>query len=264
MKKRFVTKTIERLGKKAKSKRGSTLVELIATVAILSIVATLSLQAMFMAAEEYRRAKNISEAQRSISLLQKNLNSYVRNATQIEFLEAAPGDTVEQTIANFINSRNAPSSTKPLKDHETVDTDKYNSYFLCRSGTFSYTLYRYSKYDANYKAIFTVENIKEINFFFKSLESTRDAGANLQYMLDYTITSPTNKEIIEKAVVSEDIANGDYSISSGVILNRMYGSFSSGGTVKMRMSEGYLPGGTTDNSKSNVLFIETVPKIANE
>ena len=44
--------TIRRIGKKAKSKRGATLVELIATVAILAIVSSLSFQAIFIASEQ--------------------------------------------------------------------------------------------------------------------------------------------------------------------------------------------------------------------
>ena len=69
--------TIRRIGKKAKSKRGATLVELIATVAILAIVSSLSFQAIFIASEEYQRATKISECQRSVSLMQRNLDKYI-------------------------------------------------------------------------------------------------------------------------------------------------------------------------------------------
>ena len=80
------TKAIKRLSKNIRSKRGATLVELIATVAILSIVASLSLQAIIVAAEESQRVKIISESQRAISLIEKQINTYARNATRIDMV----------------------------------------------------------------------------------------------------------------------------------------------------------------------------------
>ena len=65
------TDYIKRIGRKFRSKRGTTLIEMLATLAILAIIAVMSLQVVVTAMEDYQCVRNISESQRSISLMQE-------------------------------------------------------------------------------------------------------------------------------------------------------------------------------------------------
>lgn len=265
----FKTDAIRRLGKKAKSKRGTTLIEMIATLAILTIVATLSLEAMFMAYSEQRRVDNISKSQRSISLMQENLNKYLKTAVDIELCDDydLTEPTIEDAIIKFTNDKN--SSSDPLQDYDNPpisgSADNYNDYIFYRSGTFSYTLAKYYRYHGSesnvFIPIFTVNNIKELKFSFKKLISS---GSAEQYIMDYAITSPTNDEFAEGKALekAEYIQSGEYSIVTGTILNNIFGSGVSTAVSTMRMSEGLISDGTNDGSDRHFVFIRTTPKVA--
>lgn len=278
----FRTDAIKRLGKKAKSKRGATLIEMVATVAILSIVATLSLEAMFIASSEQRRVTNLSEAQRSISLMQENLNKYLKTAVYVELCSGYAGEaTVEDAIQKFTNDKNSPSSSDPLQDNDTPDlsgaVDDYNDYIFYRSGTFSYTLAKYYRYHGGYSnvfvPIFTVDNIKELKFSVKSLGSLNITPGNQQYIMDYAITSPTHIEFRDgKAVDTDDpntpeddilknIQKGEYSIATGTILNNIYGTSITTAVSSLRISEGLASDGSNDGSDKHFVFIRTTPKV---
>ncbi len=264
----FKTDAIRRLGKKAKSKRGATLVEMVATLAILTIVATLSLEAMFIARSEQSRITNISESQRSISLMQENLNKYLKTAVDIELCDGyASASTIDDAIIQYTSDRN--SGSDPLQDYDNPpisgSADNYNDYIFYRSGTFSYTLAKYYRYHgANsnvFVPIFTVDNIKELKFSFKKLISS---GSAEQYMMDYAITSPTNDEFTEGSAIAnaDNIQKGEYSIATGTILNNIYGSGVSTAVSSMRISEGLISDGSNDGSDKHFLFIRTTPKVA--
>lgn len=275
MRKFFRTDAIKRFGKKAKSKRGATLIEMVATVAILSIVATLSFEAMFIAADEQRRINNLSESQRSISLMQENLNKYLKTAVTIELCNSyASEPTIDDALQQFANDKNSsPVATEHLQDHDnpppTGAVDDYNDYVFYRSGTFKYTLAKYHRYHGGvsnvFVPIFTVENIKESKFSLKPLHSVN--GTNKQYIMDYAITSPTHDEFIEgKAIddparILENIQKGEYSIASGTILNNIYGSMAIA-TSSLRISEGLESDGGNDGSDKHFVFIRTTPKVA--
>ncbi|MEE0858592.1 MAG: type II secretion system protein [Acutalibacteraceae bacterium] len=255
MKRPFKTDALKRLGRKAKSKRGTTLIEMVATVAILSIVALLSLQAVFIANEEYRRVHNISEAQRSISLMQENLNKYLKTATDIRLIPDTSGaSTVEQAINDYTYTRNTnPDTSQALQDAENDSTDNYNDYIMYRSGTFSYTLSKYTESATGNKfvPIFTVENIKQVNFSLRGLTATNHATANGSYILDYTMISPTNKEMINNAADSASINEGEYSIISGTILNNIT---SASGITALTIDE-------SATSNKNLIYFRTTQKI---
>ncbi len=288
------TDYIKRISRKIKSKKGTTLVEMIATVAILSIVASLSLQALVMAREENRRVDNVSVAQRSISLLQENFNKYLRNAIKIEMIDTditySGCNTVEDALREFVMSRTDVSTPEEdrLADAEaTTDPDEYNDYFLYRSGTFSYTLAKFRKSytaaDGTIKTnaivpIFEVSNIKEIQFSLKALEGTK-IGTDTYYVLDYVATAPTNEELVMTksksdegfipgnwtsnsefiSVMQNNLDKSLYSINSGTILNNMYGSGGSG-TASLKISEGLKDETTFDTTFKNFVFIRTLPK----
>ncbi len=285
------TDYIRRLGKKCRSKRGTTLVELIATVAILSIVATFSLQAIMIAHEENTRVNNISLSQRSISLMQENFNVYVKNAVEVELVKVTQPigtvGTVQAAINNFINERTAATPPDNFRDFDTDPSDEYNDYILYRSGVFQYTLAKYNKATMSFQGIFTVDDIKEINFSFKVITGSLN-GSKKDYALDYVISSPVGRESVFVKTNSDDVKSkwntpwvyesefqeaivnnlteGDYSVVTGTVLNNMYGDTST--ASDLRISEGYTEAGgvgggvsSNDGSYRNFVFIRILPKV---
>ncbi len=285
------TDYIRRLGKKFRSKRGTSLVELIATVAILGIVATFSFQAIIIANDENTRVNNISVSQRSISLMQKNFNLYVKNAVEIELVNVTEPistvGTVEVAINKFVDERTAATPPDHFRDFDTDPSDEYNDYILYRSGVFQYTLAKYNKATMKFTSVFSVDDIKEINFSFKVLTGTVN-GSKKDYALDYVISSPTSRESVfvttnsdnvkskwstpwvyeedfQKAIVN-NITEGAYSVITGTVLNNMYGDTST--ASNLRISEGYTETGgvgggvsSNDGSYRNFVFIRILPRV---
>lgn len=289
------TDYIKKIGKKFRSKRGTTLVEMLATLAILAIVAVLSLQVVITAMEDYQCVRNISESQRSISLMQENFSKYLRNAVDIELVDnsASAFPSFANALSQYVNDRNGGAD--PLQDADNVATDEYNDYVLYRCGTFQYALAKYyeayTKPDGStihnfFVPVFTVDNIKEASFSFKSISGTSSpSNPDKQYMLDYVFTSPSNEEFrfikggnanvimpMDGSVTTDtgfieaihnNTTKGDYSIMSGTILNNMYGSGYSTSTTTLRISEGITdPSGSNDGSFKNFIFIRTTPRVA--
>lgn len=235
MNKLLKTEAMKRLTKRVKSKRGTTLIELIATVAILSIIASLSFEAMFMAAEEFRRVRAISESERSISLFQDNLNLYAKNAIDIEFVDNSAddtflsSDTVYTALRKYIDLR---SYTEPLQDAERRTSHKYIDIFIYRSDDFKYTIGKYKLGSNLPETILEVDNIKEVNFALKQLTSSFSNPTKSNYLLDYAVVSPTNFEMTaadKTAVASGDVIDednysnksGSYSVMTGTVLNNI-------------------------------------------
>ena len=289
------TDYIKKIGKKFRSKRGTTLIEMLATLAILAIVAVLSLQVVITAMEDYQCVRNISESQRSISLMQENFSKYLRNAVDIQLVDNSTSTfpSFANALADYVTARNGGAD--PLCDADTVATDEYNDYVLYRCGTFKYALAKYyttyTKPDGTvisnfFVPVFTVDNIKEASFSFRSINGTSSpSNPDKQYMLDYVFTSPTNEEfrfikggnaaaimptdgsVTADANFIEAIANnttkGDYSIMSGTILNNMYGNGYSTSTTTLRICEGITDtSGSNDGSFKNFIFIRTTPRVA--
>lgn len=289
------TDYIKRIGRKFRSKRGTTLIEMLATLAILAIIAVMSLQVVVTAMEDYQCVRNISESQRSISLMQENFSKYLRNAVDIQLVDNSSSTfpTFANTLSDYVTDRN--TGTDPLQDSDTVAADEYNDYVLYRCGTFKYALAKYyTTYTkpngtivSNYFVpVFTVDNIKEASFTFRSINGTGSpTSPDKQYMLDYVFTSPTNEEfrfikggnaaaimptdgsVTADANFIEAIANnttkGDYSIMSGTILNNMYGNGYSTSTTTLRICEGITDtSGSNDGSFKNFIVIRTTPRVA--
>lgn len=276
MNKLFKTEAMKRLKKSIKSKRGTTLVELVATVAILAIVASLSFEAMHMAAEEYRRAETISEAERSISLLQDNLNMYAKNATSIEFVDNS-GESyldIEEAIRTYIYNSSLPGEI-PMQDAENNASDEYIDLFLYRSGDFTYTIGKYVQSEYEPDPIVEISNIKEINFSLKQLTSSFSNGAtDASYLFDYAIVSPTGFEMLysEKYAVSSGEVldsnysneDGSYSVMTGTVLNNIKSNTSVSGSGNFKICEdltGVALGGSYKGDL-NFVVIRTVPREA--
>ncbi len=270
------TNAIKRLSKKIKSKRGATLVELIATVAILSIVASLSLQAIFIAAEQSRRVSDISECQRAVSLMQEQISTYSRNATRIDMVtqNVSSLEDINTAISKYVSDRNAASDH--FHDDEVtgagLTADKDADYILYWSGEgatsdstgFHITLAKFDK-DATgtnkFKTVITVDNIKEVNFLLRGLKSTSKTGESPAYVLDYTLISPTSFEIIDQTVDASGNSDneGSYSVFSGVVLNNIdsYTSPTLGNSFKISRPEEL-----SDGSKDYSFIVLRTVKVA--
>lgn len=274
---------MKRLKRKVKSRRGATLVELIATMTILTIVASLSFEAMFIAAEEYRRVASLSECERSISLLQENLNLYVKNASYIRLVDANTDPkydscaTVDDAMKTYILAAEEETvKYDDMQDAENVDTDQYIYIFLYRSGPFTYKLAKYTEIDelgfGGYKkdisTIITVDNIKEINFNVRQLVSSYGSKS---WLFDYAIMSPTDFEMIyskdgtlaDDSLKTEDYDNnqGAYSVLTGTVINNDVEGTSAG---ELRICEN-LPAAPpsrpdTYDGTRNFVVIRTVPR----
>ena len=271
---------MKNLTRKVKTKRGATLVELIAVIAILSIVAGLSVEAMYMAAEEYRRVRTVSESERSISLMQENIDLYAKNAVDIDFENYDTWDpsvySVEGLLTNYPTVR--ATGSDPLQDAENQPSDKYIDVVLYRSGDFKYTLCKYTNVPgvgASWEEILTVSNIKEINLDMKKLDSSYSdsGGTNATYMLDYAIMSPTGFEMIYSENKNLDVADainsgnyssneGLYSVMSGTVINNIESW--GGATADLRICENVPATSTTSayNGTLNFVVIRTVPREA--
>lgn len=269
------TKAIKRLSKNIRSKRGATLVELIATVAILSIVASLSLQAIIVAAEESQRVKIISESQRAISLIEQQINTYARNATRIDMVTYNVPSTgnINNAITSYVNDRNLDGD--PFHDDEVDESrhtkDDDGDYILYWSGEgatanskgFNVTLAKFDKDEITsnkFKKIIHVDNIKELNFKLRRLQSDNGRTTNHSYVLDYTLISPTGFEIIDQTVDSTGASanSGAYSVFSGVVLNNLRDSLSASGDI-LKISK---PVEESDGSKNYCFIIFRTVKVA--
>lgn len=265
----FKTNAMKHLTKKCKSKRGATLIELIATIAILSIVASLSLEAMAIAGEEFRRVKALSECERSVSLFQENVNLYAKNATSIDLKDnSAEGFTdIYAALTKYRNDNT-------LQDAENDSNDKYIDIFIFRSGEMTYKIVKYDKslpLSYPFKEIVTLDGIKEINWYCGPSASA-SAGSKINYILDYAVISPTDFELLYSSKPGDTFdkneysnKEGAYSVMTGTILNNM----SSGpSTTQLRMSEDTSTFPITANNPfpykgdTNFVVIRTVPRVA--
>lgn len=255
------TDAICRLGKKSKSKRGATLVELIATVAILAIVASLSFQAIFIASEEYRRVTKLSECQRSISLMQENLNRYVKTAVKIELKSYSTATNINQAVNNLKAELIAAGDN--FQDAENNSSDTYVDYILCANvpdpvNEPDILEFRFMKYNGStnvFDTVFSVDNIKEMNFCLRKMNSSAAVTGNSTYLLDYTMTSMTNFEIINRSIDNSLADKSNYSVVSGIILNNIKDLTISSGALTINND-------SATNNKTHFVYIRTTKRNA--
>lgn len=254
------TDAIRRLGKKSKSKRGATLVELIATVAILAIVASLSFQAIFIASEEYRRVTKLSECQRSISLMQENFNRYVKTAVKIELKSYSTATNINQAVNNLKAELIAAGDR--LQDAENNSSDTYVDYILCayvpdpaNPNILGFRLMKFNSGTNDFDNVFSVDNIKEMNFCLRKMNSSAAVTGNSTYLLDYTMTSMTNFEIINRSIDNSLADKSNYSVVSGVILNNIKDLAIPSGILTINND-------SATNNKTHFVYIRTTKRNA--
>lgn len=275
MNKLLKTEAMKRLTKSVRNKRGTTLIEMIATVAILAIIASLSFEAMFMAAEEFRRVESISTAERSIALFQENLNLYTKNATKIEFVDNhdktyGAGTNIDHILQTYIMKRGM-GGLPPLQDAESNPSHEYIDIFVYRSDDFTYKIGKYTIGHDTPVTILELENIKEVNFSLRKLSSSFSNLSKSSYLFDYAVVSPTkfemtysdkfsveSGEVIDKTKYSDK--EGSYSVMTGTVLNNIEDI----PTTTLKISENLNGVASAGNYKGdfNFLVIRTVPREA--
>lgn len=277
----FKSDAMRRLTKKCKSKRGTTLVELIATVAILAIVTSLSLEAMVIAGEEFRRVEALSECERSVSLFQENVNLYAKNATKIDLVDLSndaafgPGSTISDAVRWYWHNRNNdPTNPDPdfkLQDAENDPNDTYIDIFIYRSGEMTYKIVKYDETllptGIPFKEIVTFHNIKEIDWVCRTANSSVDT-----VLLDYAITSPTDFELLYSKKSGDTFdkdkyssKEGAYSVMTGMVINNME-SHTGGNQLRMSEDTSNFSSSVAEEDRYrghlNFVVIRTVPRVA--
>lgn len=186
--KHIFTKKIQRFAvRHSKSKKGSTLIELVATIAILGIVSSISISALHAMANIAKNGEKISVAQRTCALLSDQFLTYSKSATQILKYTEMPDLTIYNDPHNLDGFMDADASP-PAGDK--------NDYFISSDGNGNILFQKFDSATCSLKTITSIDNVKSIVFHVKAL-SIAD-----KRLLEYTITT-----------------TDDYEITSGVVLN---------------------------------------------
>ena len=225
--KRIFTKRIQRFAvRHSKSKKGSTLIELVATIAILGIVSSISLSALYAMANIAKNGEKISVSQRTSALLSEQFLVYGNTATAIETYTSIP------TLIKY-DELNCPDGFMDA-DADPPVGDK-NDYFISADGKGNILFQKFDFSTSSYslKTITTVDKVKSIVFRNKTL------NINNKHLLEYTITT-----------------TDDYEITSGVVLNNS----TSTATITEPASNFTITTDTSDSNYGNVLRIRTTSR----
>ena len=168
MKKKFVSDTLKRLSKQCtKTKKGSTLVELICTIAILAIVSTICLSSLYSLSSIAEKGQNISVAQRSCSLFSEQFAVYAKNSPYIQLYNSMPVD-----FYGYNSAAPSPNITD-LMDADVPTMGDYDE-FLIYEGSQPNTIV-FAKFNGgikpftpnSFEVINKIDNIKSIEFNHK-------------------------------------------------------------------------------------------------
>lgn len=189
-----------------KNKIGSTLIELIAVVCILSIASTVSISGLFAMADIAKRGQDLSLCERTSDMISKQLSIYGNTASDVESYATEP----TMDISSFENTDNGLGSS--------------NDYFIYADPSVNYRLYL-AKFTVDVNDvnktdppifsnprlvnIVSIDNVKSIKFDLKKLHTDKD-----KYILQYTVTT-VGSNVWDK----DTDKRVEYTISSGVVLN---------------------------------------------
>jgi prepilin-type N-terminal cleavage/methylation domain-containing protein len=185
----------------AKSKSGTTLVELVCVVTILGIVSSAGIGGMFGMVKVARAGQNVSVAERSCALLTDQLSIYGNTSYNVKSVENFGGATTSMTAYNPI------SKTGEYYDG-TSDTDEnFVDYFISASPSQKNTilLQKFNHTTPNYPTtVSMIENIESVTFKVTSFNLPSSGATKTKYVLNYDIQTIYN-----------------YSISGAVVLNNV-------------------------------------------
>ena len=185
----------------AKSKAGTTLVELVAVIAILAITSGSCVGAMFAMVDVAKRGQQVSESQRICALLGEQFLLYGNTASFAQSYTSAPSLTAYDPTTNpagFMDANNGRG--------------EYNEFFVSASTTKDCTI-QFQRFDSTLSPygmdnITTIDNIKKIDFTVDEL-ALPDTSKGKKYVLEYTITTSYDYEISGGVVLNNTVSGAD-------------------------------------------------------
>lgn len=195
------TKRIQAFAKKhCKSKHGSTLIELIATVAILGILSTVCLSALYSVSSLFTKVNNTSLSQRTCALVQQNLAMYANSATMCKSYTRSTLPTVRGISSNEMQDCDDPNNTTK------TPVCQYNDYIIRAK---SDGVIEIAKFDATlspngFTTVTKLSDVKEIQFKVVQLSSSDG------FILTYKITTTTDYVIDGGTVLNNYLAGVSY------------------------------------------------------
>lgn len=206
-----------------KNKIGSTLIELIAVVCILSIASTVSISGLFAMANIAKRGQDLSLCERTSDMISKQLSIYGNTSSYVDSYDSKPQlDAYPSSLTGFMDAEITKEETKDGKKVITYPytKDMKNDYFLYADPNTNYriVLARFEASDSDNPTsgdsnkltpIVSIDNVKSITFNLKKLSTTET-----KYILQYTVTT-VGSNVWDK----DTDKRVEYTISSGVVLN---------------------------------------------
>ena len=187
----------------AKSKAGSTLIELIAVIAILAITSSSCLSAMFAMVDVAKRGQQISESQRICALLGEQFSLYGNTAKEMQNYNSTTFPGYHAYPSGFMDATNGYGD--------------YVDYFVSASSTQDSTIV-FSRFDTTNpsgygeKSITTIDGVKEISFEVSSFECYDAPGS----------TPGATPSTVDKFILRYTITTiYDYTITGGVVMNNV-------------------------------------------
>lgn len=207
---KILNKLKKHLSKRSvKNKIGSTLIELIAVVCILSIASTVSISGLFAMADIAKRGQDLSLCERTSDMISKQLSIYGNTSNYVDSYDSKP------TLKAYDKSER-PNGFMDVDNRIGNKSD----YFLYADPNTNYRIVL-ARFDASDSAthtgggsnkltpIVSIDNVKSIKFDLKKLHTDKD-----KYILQYTVTT-VGSNIWDK----DTDKRVEYTISSGVVLN---------------------------------------------
>lgn len=196
-----IIKKIRKRSRCARSKKGSTLVELVAVIAILAIISSSCLSGMFAMTKVAAHGNMVSQSQRTCSVLNQQLSVYANTATALEGYTSMPTFTKydSSNTGGFMNAKMGCGDKVDMfiyADSTRDNTIVFAAFDPTSTGVGGY----------NVKKITTIENVKQVDFKLKKLNLT--SGGN-KYLLEFTITT----------IYGTQLKPYNYRIDSGIVLN---------------------------------------------
>lgn len=218
--KKLTTKNIRHYSRRyAKSKTGTSLVELIAVIAILAITSSSCLSAMFAMVDVSKRGQQVSESQRICALLGEQFLLYGNTAVEVAAYydsptTPSPGDP--RIHFNGYHAYDSVSNIYGFMDamNTSADYGDFNDFFVTASTTQKSTIV-FSRFDTTLplshgpKTITSIEGVEKIDFEILPFECfynpDQPSDVVTKYILRYTILTVYGYEITGGVVMNNTI-----------------------------------------------------------
>lgn len=198
---------LKNLTRKVKNKKGATLVELLAVVCILGIVATLSFSAVFSAGVQVKKLSEISSAQKTSALVQYYIMVYGKAADRVQTFTG----TIAYSEYNLVSKVGFQDYEK--ENEANPEVHKYNDMFFRINDQGQFSISRFSMADEDKegisygtKTLLTLDGIESIEFSTKSIGDT-GIGKTGRYLLSYQVVTASGY-VLDGGVVMNNVKSG--------------------------------------------------------